>query len=72
MQGVLTWDFFDSKYILKINNPTDIVFQDSRCDPFFEENFETNPLVCFKKKGRLTMPKKALNFGRSVKIKSPG
>ena len=39
VQGILTRDFFDSKYILKINNLTDIAFQDSRCDPFFEENF---------------------------------
>ena len=51
VQGVLTRDFFDSKYILKINNPTDIAFQDSRCDPFFEENFESNSLGLFQKEG---------------------
>jgi len=51
VQGVLTRDFFDSKFILKINNPTNIEFQDSRCDPFFEENFESNPLGLFQKAG---------------------
>ena len=51
VQGVLTRDYFDSKYILKINNPTDILFDDSRCDPFFEENFESNRLGLFEKDG---------------------
>ena len=65
VQGILTRDFFDSKYILKINNPTDIVFQDSRCDPFFEENFESNPLGLFEKEGWTpTMPKRVLDFGK--------
>jgi len=51
VQGMLSRNFFDSKYILKINNPTDIIFTNSRCDPFFEENFETNRLGLFHKKG---------------------
>ncbi len=49
--GVLTKDFFGEKNILKINDPTNIEFNQLRCDPFFEENFEAVPLGLFEKQG---------------------
>ena len=49
IQGVLTKDFFGEKNILKINDPSNIDFKESRCDPFFEENFETVRLGLFEK-----------------------
>ena len=51
IRGVLTKDFFGEKYILKINDPTNIEFNQLRCDPFFEENFEAVPLGLFEKQG---------------------
>ena len=41
LKAVLTRDYYDQKYILKINAPSDLDFKDSRCDPFFEQHFET-------------------------------
>lgn len=41
LEGILTRDYRDEKYILKINSPDDLQFEGSRCDPFFEEHFET-------------------------------
>ena len=41
LKGILSRDYYDQKYILKINAPDDLDFEDSRCDPFFEEHFET-------------------------------
>ena len=38
--GLLTSDFYGEQYILKINDPTNIDFIDTRCDPFFEESFD--------------------------------
>lgn len=49
IQGVLTKDFFGEKSILKINDPSNIDFKELRCDPFFEENFETVRLGLFEK-----------------------
>lgn len=43
LTGILTRDYYDQKYIIKINSPDDLNFEDSRCDPFFEEHFETAP-----------------------------
>lgn len=51
IQGILTKDFFGEKPILKINSPRDISFEHSRCDPFFEENFEEVRLGLFEKEG---------------------
>ena len=51
IRGVLTKDFFGEKNILKINDPTNIEFNQLRCDPFFEENFEAVPLGLFEKQG---------------------
>jgi len=47
IDGVLTRDFFGEKYILKINDPTNLVLNEPRCDPFFEENFEQVRLGSF-------------------------
>jgi hypothetical protein len=41
LKGILTRDFRNEKYIIKVNSPGDLQFEDSRCDPFFEEHFET-------------------------------
>ena len=49
IQGVLTKDFFGEKNILKINDPSNIDFDQLRCDPFFEENFEQVHLGLFEK-----------------------
>ena len=51
INGILTRDYYNEKYILKINTPQDIAFQSDRCDPYFEEDFESNPLGRFEKKG---------------------
>ncbi len=51
IRGVLTKDFFGEKFILKINVPSDIDFKDTRCDPFFEEHFETTRIGLFEKAG---------------------
>lgn len=51
IHGVLTKDFFGEKDILKINDPSNINFNQVRCDPFFEENFEAVPLGLFEKQG---------------------
>ncbi len=41
INAVLTKDFAAENYVLIINTPSDIDFTESRCDPFFEEYFET-------------------------------
>jgi len=41
LKGIFTRDFRNEKYIIKVNSPGDLQFEDSRCDPFFEEHFET-------------------------------
>ncbi len=49
ISGIITRDFFNEKYILKINKITDLHFDSERCDPFFEENFESSLLGSFEK-----------------------
>lgn len=49
--GVLTRDYYNQKYVLKINTPHQIDFQHPRCDLFFEMPFETVALGKFEKKG---------------------
>ena len=51
IRGVLTKDFFGEKNILKVNDPSDIDFMQSRCDPFFAEYFEQHHLGVFEKEG---------------------
>ena len=34
ISGILTRDYYNEKFILKINEPQNISFQDPRCDPF--------------------------------------
>jgi len=43
IKGILTRDYSDSNYVLRINGVKDISFNDERCDPayIFYENFET-------------------------------
>lgn len=48
IHGVHIRDYFNEKDILKINHPMAIDFQNSRCDPFFEESFETQPMGRFE------------------------
>ena len=47
VEGILSRDFFGEKYILKINDPANLVLNEPRCDPFFEENFEQVRLGSF-------------------------
>ena len=51
ISGILTRDYYNSKYILKINNPNQINFQHPRCDLFFEMPFEEETLGQFEKQG---------------------
>ena len=41
LQTVLTKDYRAENYVLIINTPSDINFTETRCDPLFEEYFET-------------------------------
>lgn len=40
VRGILTRDYYDEKYIIKVNSPNDLDFEGGRCDAFFEEHFE--------------------------------
>jgi len=51
IEGVLLRDFFGAYYILKINTPSNINFQDERCEPYFEEIFENEVIGVFQKEG---------------------
>ena len=62
IRGVLTKDFFGEKNILKINDPSNIDFDQLRCDPFFEENFETVPLGLFEKQGWINFNQAGTQF----------
>lgn len=53
VNGILTRDYFNEKNLLKINYTEEINFQDSRCDFYFEENFEQQTLGLFVKEGWL-------------------
>lgn len=50
INGILTRDYYNEKYILKINDPKDLSFKSVRCDPYFQESFEEVPLGRFEKK----------------------
>jgi hypothetical protein len=41
IEGVLTRDFFDDFYTIYINTPEGIDFEGDRCDPVFEEKFNS-------------------------------
>lgn len=51
VEGVLTKDYYGEKSILKINDPSNLNFEGSRCDPYFEQNFETIRLGLFTESG---------------------
>ena len=51
IEGVILRDFFGSYYILKINTLANINFQNERCEPYFEENFENEEIGVFQKEG---------------------
>ena len=51
VEGILTKDYYGEKSILKINDPSNLDFQGSRCDPYFEQNFETLRLGLFAESG---------------------
>lgn len=51
VEGVLTKDYYGEKSILKINDPSNLRLQGSRCDPYFEQNFETIRLGLFTDSG---------------------
>lgn len=53
ISGIHTRDYYNEKDIFKINHPIAIEFQDSRCDPFFEESFETHSMGRFEEEGWL-------------------
>ena len=43
VDGILSRDYYNEKYILKVNSPVDIEFDSERCDPYFQESFESYP-----------------------------
>ncbi|MGB2245167.1 MAG: DUF5689 domain-containing protein, partial [Flavobacteriaceae bacterium] len=51
VEGIFTHDFYGEKEIIKINDPTNLSFDGLRCDPFFEESFETVPLGRYEGEG---------------------
>lgn len=62
IKGILTRDYFNEKNIFKINHPEEIQFQNSRCDPYFEENFESEPLGKFEKEGWINWIEKGSKY----------
>lgn len=49
--GILSRDYYNEKYILKVNSPADMEFNSERCDPYFQESFEAYPLGRFAAEG---------------------
>lgn len=43
IKGIHTRDYYNEKDIFKINHPSAINFAAPRCDPFYEESFESYP-----------------------------
>ncbi len=82
ISGILTRDYYDEKYIIKINSPANLEMTDSRCDPFFEAYFETLPLGQFAAEGWSNQPFKGTRLwqvyedensnGKSLKITAYG
>ncbi|MGC6402315.1 MAG: DUF5689 domain-containing protein [Flavobacteriaceae bacterium] len=80
--GILTRDYYDEKYILKVNTPEDIAMTESRCDPFFEAYFETHPLGQFADTDWYNFPQQGTRYwqvyqdeysnGQSLKISAYG
>ena len=78
--ALLTRDFFDEKFILKANDPEDLMLTDSRCAPLFEESFEQVRLGLFQNEGWLNLAEEGSRFwevyadenalGKSIKINS--
>lgn len=48
LKGIHTRDYYNEKDILKLNSLDNIAFSQLRCDPLFEENFETQLLGQFQ------------------------
>lgn len=48
IEALLTRDFFNEKYILKVNVSENLFFTNQRCFPFFEESFEQQRLGLFQ------------------------
>ena len=78
--ALLTRDFFDEKFILKVNDPEDLMLTDRRCAPLFEESFEQVRLGLFQNEGWLNLAEEGSRFwevyadenalGKSIKINS--
>lgn len=80
IEALLTRDFFDEKFILKVNDVEDLIFTEARCFPFFEESFEQHRLGLFQQEGWINQAEEGSRFwevyedenalGRSLKINS--
>ena len=69
--GVLTRDYYNEKYILKINSSDDIVFDSERCDLPFDATFEHVFWAVLKcPVGKMKFRKEA-NIGKSMKMPIP-
>jgi len=42
VQGILTRDYDDAFYVLRVSSPDDFSFENERCDPFFFDGFDDN------------------------------
>lgn len=51
IQGILTKDYYGRQWVLQPNFSTDLTLTDARCDPFFEQDFETAYLGDFQHEG---------------------
>lgn len=51
IQGILTKDYYGRQWVLQPNFSTDLILTDARCDPFFEQDFETEYLGDFQQEG---------------------
>lgn len=60
--GHLTRDFFNEKTIVEVNTPSQINFSESRCDPYFEESFETHTLGRFEREGWINWIEKGTQY----------
>lgn len=62
IKGIMTRDYFNEKNLLKINHPQEIDFNNSRCDPYFEENFEEVTLGRFEEEGWINWIEKGSKY----------
>ena len=66
ISGILTRDYYNEKFILKINEPQNISFQDPRCDPFFNQHFENENIGKFESEGWISFTEEGTPYWKVV------